>query len=135
MSYLPAEKIVFHYDCNAVGKAAGGEWAPDGALMQKLRDVQNWLEQAASAQVRYEHVKAHAGHPLNELADTIAKRAAKGLMGSYAPPSEIVRLLLDHDFSWIAPSIAQQLRATMPFRDGSLLQWNPDQAFGRFELT
>ena len=134
LSYLPAEEIVFHYDCNAVGKAASGEWAPDGALMQKLRDVQNWLEQAANARVSYEHVKAHAGHPLNELADTIAKKAANGYMRRFAPPPYAVRLLLDHDFSWIATSLARCLRDAMPFRGGSLLQWNPDHDFGCFEL-
>ena len=44
------------------------------------------------AEVRFEHVKAHGGNPFNELADGLAKRAARG---SVAPiPGDVARLLV-----------------------------------------
>ncbi|CAE7770281.1 Pol [Symbiodinium sp. CCMP2592] len=73
LPWIVFASITFCYDCLAAGMAACGEWAPDCEMMQRIRHLQLWLIQVAGAPVAFEHVKAHSNHPMNELADCIAK--------------------------------------------------------------
>ena len=49
LPFLKVSGTTFHYDCMAAGKALSDEWAPDGLFMQKVQDLQNWLDRVVGA--------------------------------------------------------------------------------------
>ncbi|CAE7031281.1 unnamed protein product [Symbiodinium sp. CCMP2592] len=134
LPFLAYQAVTFCFDCLAAGLAASGAWTPDCALMQRIRDLQLWLEQAAGTTIVFEHVKAHSEHPMNELADRVAKAAARGHLRDYEPPVEAVQLILQEDLSWIAPTLDLRQREAIPFARGGLVQWEPDMNFTPFQL-
>ncbi|CAE7779518.1 unnamed protein product [Symbiodinium sp. CCMP2592] len=134
LPFLAFKAVTFCFDCLAAGLAASGAWTPDGALMQRIRDLQVWLEQVAGATIAFEHVKAHSGHPMNEMANQAAKAAARGQLQAYEPPFEVVQLIMQEDLSWIAPSLNPSQQDAIPFARGGTLQWEPDMPFKPFQL-
>ena len=74
------------------------------------------------AEVRFEHVKAHDGNPFNELADGLAKRAAKG---SVAPiPGDVARLLVCSNsvaWEWMHGMPPETRGSYPPVRNGSFV--------------
>ena len=53
--------------------------------------------------VAYAHVKAHEGHPVNELADALAKATVKGCMPTLSLPACVSSILKNrhHHFMWL----------------------------------
>ena len=122
--FLAVSEVIFHYDCLVAGKALSGDRAPDGPFMQRIRDLHNWLDRVTKAVLRYEHVKAHDGNPMNELADAIAKQAASGHRRGSAPPSEVIRLTtMEADLTWLAPSVDKSQREAL--QKAEALSWDP----------
>ena len=74
--------ITFIFDNIAAGMISAGRWNPQtkGSLPEAVRGLHQWLENKSrrpQIRVSYEHTKAHVGNPWNELADGLAKWAAK----------------------------------------------------------
>ena len=65
------------FDSKTVGYAATGWWKlqKDKADHTLLRALQQVHEAMAQGYTYAQHIKAHAGHPWNELADTLANTA------------------------------------------------------------
>ncbi|CAE7701091.1 unnamed protein product [Symbiodinium sp. CCMP2592] len=134
LPWIVFASITICYDCLAAGMAACGEWAPDCEMMQRIRHLQLWLVQVAGAPVAFEHVKAHNNHPMNELADCIAKAAAGGDLSGLAPPDEVVAFILENNLSWMAPALDPTQQQALPFQTGGSLQWEPEANFAAFQL-
>ena len=79
-----------YYDCMSAGRAAEGAWRSPTPFMRKVRDLQRWVEALVRAPFEMKHVKAHAGHPINEFVDWAAKRAAAGDVTGGRPPTSIL---------------------------------------------
>ena len=74
------QNAVIHYDSFSAGKAAEGLYSvgPNIELVARAtRGIVHTL-QAKAILVAFLHVHSHEGNPLNELADALAKEAAKG---------------------------------------------------------
>lgn len=87
IQFVPIEAAVIHYDCQVAGQGATGRWktgAPD-----KLRQLERYVNALLPGGLRLEYTRAHVGDAWNELADTLAKQAARG-------SSRVPRLLLAH---------------------------------------
>ncbi|CAE7241174.1 unnamed protein product [Symbiodinium sp. CCMP2592] len=134
LPWLAFETITFCFDCMAAGFAASGEWAPDCEMMQRIRNLHLWLAQVTGAKLAFEHVKAHNNHPMNELADCIAKAAAAGNLKGLQPPVENVTFILENDLSWIAPVLDPGQQEALPLLQSDKLRWEPDEAFSPFKL-
>ncbi|CAE7940177.1 GTPBP4 [Symbiodinium sp. KB8] len=93
MSWLLAcplgTSMFLHYDCNSAGLAVTGDWkipeGPSGAPRRVHRRARALflLLQALGHDVKVEHVEAHTGDLMNELADCAAKAAAQ--CGPFSP--------------------------------------------------
>ena len=75
------------YDSKVAGGAAAGDSSPPLAVAQLTRATRGLLAYCSGrhAPIIFEHVKAHSGVPCNELADDIAKVAARGICWSGQP--------------------------------------------------
>ena len=113
--------IHFHWDSTvAGGKAVGAYWSgdPGGEL---LRSLQLALESSlAPGRLYHSHVKAHAGHHTNEIADAAAKRAAQEGT-QYSDGGMLANLLTS---KVVAPA---WLWYALQQTQGSIPKWNLDQ--------
>ena len=77
--------FIIRYDAEVTGQAARGGWQleADPAMHAQLFDMYSLVTETATLSAL--HVKGHAGHALNELADGAAKSAR---IGNAAPPGE-----------------------------------------------
>ena len=88
--------IDFVFDNVAAGKIAEGAWNSQttGPLADATRTIHQWLKvrrEETSSKLSYTHVKSHTSHPWNELADVLAKWAAKN--GVIDHPGQAVELM------------------------------------------
>ena len=97
-----------------------GAWDPVDSFGKKVHDLAPLTFEASSATTNVEHVQAHSGR--NELADLVAKQAAKGFDGLYAPPLEALRCFLESDLGWAATEIMGRRTGALPTAPG-WLQW------------
>ena len=81
---IPADiACSFHYDNQSAGHIAQGTWVPKASisLARNVRAIHQLLNVTRSEnhqrKVKYQHVKAHSGHTLNDLVDVLAKEAVK----------------------------------------------------------
>ena len=91
IAHWPAVCVVsatFHFDSVTAGFAACGRWDPgQDQLAHKARQLSQACEVCdAMCPVYWEHVKAHAGHPWNELADSAAEAMRLGTAPSVSQP-------------------------------------------------
>ena len=72
--------ISFRYDATVAGNVASGAWEHHSSdLGAKVRGVAHLLEHVVGAAgVKWQHVKGHAGHPWNSLADSVAGWVREG---------------------------------------------------------
>ena len=97
-----------HYDSCTVGHFAAGEsqwnagWEHD-ILKQNITAMRHCF-QAIGWDVRFAHVKAHEGHPINETVDALAKATAKKVVPSFELPCHLSTVLLNRymPFAWIS---------------------------------
>ena len=85
--------VSFHVDSLSALHGSAGLWAMD--LSEPLSRTLRGLTQALTSLGRFpigyaEHVQAHAGHPFNELADSIAKHCLCHMIASPTPPWQII---------------------------------------------
>ena len=101
---------VVHYDNCTIGNCAAGtarwnaKWE-HSQLHTNLCAMRHCLE-AAKRQAVYAHVKAHEGHPHNELADALAKATAKGIIAALPLPAVLSRVMLNRQFKYAWMNIA-----------------------------
>ena len=78
------------FDCSSAGEVAGVLAQTDAcpALGKAACDIQAVLRLLGRGPALY-HVKSHAGHPMNCLADGVAKWAAKETSGDHAVPETL----------------------------------------------
>ena len=69
-----------NFDCLAAGLAASGEWSASGLpVAEKARHLVQFAESwKGMSFLEWRHVKAHHGHPWNELANTVANWFSSG---------------------------------------------------------
>ena len=104
------------FSCNV----AGATWSAGGHAQLACMCSSLLLVARQVAEVRFEHVKAHDGNPFNELADGLAKRAARG---SVAPvPGDVARLLVGSNsvaWEWMHCMPPESRGSYPPVRDGA----------------
>ena len=111
--------IDIFFDNMSAGSGMNGESNLPGesALSHMMRGLKLLTEQIAEMDVQMYHVKSHAGHPWNELADVVAKAAA-GIVNSAgccipAPPPVVAQYLRSINWQWAwlsrSPSDAEGL--------------------------
>lgn len=61
----------------------------DGKPVKNREILEQLDQQLQGRQIRFEWVKGHAGHPLNEAADTYAREAAASFQGVTAPAVDL----------------------------------------------
>lgn len=116
----------FHWDSTVAGGKATGAGDPGGELM---RSLQLALESSIRpGRLHHTHIKAHAGHQLNEIADAAAKRAAHQNV-SYHDGRMLERLLngsvIKHEWLWYA---LQEAQTSMPHWDLEHGRFNASRA-------
>ena len=98
MLRFPTTESVIHYDSTSAGKAAEGFYSAGPnieAIARATTGIVHTLE-AKSILVAFTHVHSHEGNPLYELADALAKAAAKG-HDFAGPPSAVPTELYKSD--------------------------------------
>ena len=101
-------KHFVHYDNCTIGRCAEGtaqwnaRWEHE-CLHTNICAMRHCLE-AANRWIQYEHVKAHEGHPMNEVADALAKATVKGIFGKMPLPVEVSHTMMNRHFrfAWMA---------------------------------
>ena len=106
-----AQELVFHFDSKSVGYAAAGQ----NSYTQRYDAVQNMrcLFQTVESiwephHVYYNHVKGHAGNPINELVNTLAQEQVHQWLIAQCPDLPLRDLVangdvLRHLWLWINP--------------------------------
>ena len=96
-----------HYDNKVIGELAAGraKWNATWEHSQ-LRDNISSLRHCLTAQgidVKYSHVKAHTGHPINEAVDNMAKATVRGILPKLAIPLALSQVMQNRNFKhvWI----------------------------------
>ena len=69
------------------------------------------------------HVRAHVGNAWNELADTVAKAAARGTFGPIGPTQEGLSFL-QADLRWLSTAVHFVGQSSLPLAGGDRLPWN-----------
>ena len=108
-----------HFDSCTVGYFAAGEsqWNAGwehATLRQNITALRHCF-QAVGYDVRFAHVKAHEGHPLNEAVDALAKATAKRIVPPFDLPCLVSTILLNRymPYAWI--SLANPAAVPTPF--------------------
>ena len=71
-------RILFCWDCTTAGLGASGDCClADSPLSSPLRGLFALLQATGGNRIQGRHIKAHEGHPWNELADVAANRFRK----------------------------------------------------------
>ena len=127
-------EIHLHYDATAVGHAAVGAqnlpvFKKGSSFRQKAARILVSLLQRASHHLKGWHVKAHDGHPWNEMADNAAMLFREGWTGINIPQLKS-KALLSHPYcqwAWLElapdqflPDLATILRNLPPMPDAGL---------------
>ncbi|CAE7236609.1 unnamed protein product [Symbiodinium sp. CCMP2592] len=121
--------VTLHYDCKSAGLSATGEWVPVNPFAEGTHVLESFLIEINVAPLALRHVKAHAGDPYNELADTMANLAALQPHRIVAPPSQAGLNLLRGDFTWLATHFRHACSGVLPFGAGGGLQWSQRTTF------
>ncbi|CAE7037280.1 unnamed protein product [Symbiodinium sp. CCMP2592] len=100
-AFLELGRYVLHYDCAAAGRALTGDWRPLNELGERSHYLELYLQEILPVPLEVEHVKAHNGHPYNEMADVLSKAVAGGTRLP-TPPREVVQAFLQTDLTWMA---------------------------------
>ena len=109
---------VVHYDNCTVGRCAEGtarwhaKWEHE-CLHTNLCAMRHCLE-AVKWSIQYEHVKAHEGNPMNEIADSLAKATAKGIFGKLPLPVEVSRVFHHRHFKYAWMTISSSRAIPKP---------------------
>ena len=122
---LPVVECCLHVDCLAAGRAATGQWAPVDQLSKQVHNLELALREIKGVEVAIEHVKGHSGDGWNELADGIAKLAAKGSSPIAEPPQPVCRAFLETDLAWVSFELAAHRTGAVNLRHRAL-QWSED---------
>ena len=73
------QRVLFCWDCTSAGLGASGDCClAESPLSCPLRGLFAFLQSIGGERIQGRHVKAHEGHPWNELADTVANRFRRG---------------------------------------------------------
>ena len=116
-----------HFDCFAAGWSTTGAWKAPDDISVKLHHLEMFSRDYVQGGLRFQHVRAHAADPWNELADVVAKAVSKQQLQLCTPPLDTCRAYLDTDWSWLATDLQARLHGTLPVQDGELA-WSPSQA-------
>ena len=131
-SALPAfegASFTLNFDNTAVGQAASGsaKLEADAALHAQLFGMGALA--TAMADVAWCHVKSHAGHPWNELADAAARAIARGeLLPHGCEAGPLARFLACRqalDWAWFIPASADPRSGLPPAEHGSVVAEPP----------
>ncbi|CAE7309490.1 unnamed protein product [Symbiodinium sp. CCMP2592] len=129
------QDVTICFDCLSAGNAANGEWTPATEFGTKLRDLQRWADNIFPAPILYHHVKAHNGHPLNELVGYLAKVGAADDSRTGQPPRAVVEAFVQLDLSWLSAAGAATASQALPVVNGQFLQWTQAQSFSPCKLA
>ncbi|CAE7254963.1 Pol [Symbiodinium sp. CCMP2456] len=116
-------KATISYDCYAAGKAADGQWEAPNELGIRTFHLYHAITALPGIELEMNHVKGHSGHPWNEMADCIARTAAKDRDIFVGPPPETIHTFLKLQLQWLAPAIKAAKDGALPVRHG-YLQWS-----------
>ncbi|CAE7710018.1 unnamed protein product [Symbiodinium sp. CCMP2592] len=128
---LPHIDCRLYVDCLAAGRAADGSWAPVDALSVQIHNLELAIRATAGVNISIEHVKGHAGHGWNELADGVAKSASKGGATFAEPPVEACRTLLDSNLDWLGFEFANRPTAALNIHNRALCWSETNPATGQ----
>ncbi len=75
--------FTYHGDAMGPGAFSMGQWFPNvhTHIHDLCRNLVFWIEERTAQGCRWEHVKAHTGHPWNEAADTVATQVLDDKIG------------------------------------------------------
>ena len=97
-----------HFDATGVGCGAFGSQnsptlAGTSRLTQHLARVLMQMAQSRHTKIKWQHVKAHAGQPDNEAADSIAHALCCGWQAPFQPPQRLDALVAHplRDWAWM----------------------------------
>ncbi|CAE7947475.1 unnamed protein product, partial [Symbiodinium sp. KB8] len=124
--------IYLHFDCFSAGWPTDGQWSLVNAFSTQMRALEQLLCRLARQPLRFRHAKAHAGDPLNEMVDVLAKKVAQGEVTLQSPPWEVCNLLHCADLSWM-PTMTDP--ALHKICCGYGLHWDDFSRFTPSQLT
>ncbi|CAE7291897.1 unnamed protein product [Symbiodinium sp. CCMP2592] len=131
--FIPRIEALMFVDCLAAGRAATGQWAPPNELAQRSHSLELILREIEGVTLQIQHIKGHAGHGWNEVADAVAKSAAKGESLPFSPPSHTIRTFMTANLEWISFDMAAR-RTGSSWMDENCMCW-PEQYGTTFRLS
>ena len=137
----PKRNLGFFYDNCAVGHASTGWWTLNHEKKDQLhlRALMQLIEHMLPGKVHSDHIKAHNGHPYNELVDTLANHARMHGVQSRRPQEDLRDYIQGPRPSlhwWWAAWQMHQRDKQFPHMVGNLAKWpaftqipTPEQAW------
>ena len=119
------QRILLCWDCTSAGHGASGECClPDTLLSGPLRGFFAYLQRSAGHAFQGRHVKAHEGHPWNELADAAANVYRERISFSILPIA-VAQGFQAVDWSWAPVLGGLDLPPVVAGQDGAYLRVDP----------
>ena len=134
-AFVPALEGIVHYDCQVAGQAAAGRWRTNNSLGDKLRHLERYADAVLPHGLWLEYTRAHVGNAWNEMADVLAKQAAKACKDLPKPPLSNITALLEVDTSWWAAEHKAAQDKSLPLQPGRGLVWHPTHEQGPTNIT
>ncbi|CAE7241226.1 Pol [Symbiodinium sp. CCMP2592] len=116
-SLLPTAKYHILFDCNAAGGSASGRWNPN-SFAERTHQFELFLKELPQTWIEYGHVKGHSGDPWNEMADALAKAAAKGDHYLPGPSIEVIQAFQANSLAWLATAASALKTGALKGRGG-----------------
>ncbi|CAE7735994.1 RTase [Symbiodinium sp. CCMP2592] len=124
-----------YFDNMSAGWGASGKWSTSNSFGARLRQLAMFVDLLLPCGVRFRHTKAHQGDPWNEMADAVAKAAARGDFGPAGPPKVCASTFFTMDMSWLAAATPGTLASSLPIWNGQTLTWTVEEQARPSPLT
>ncbi|CAE7193341.1 unnamed protein product [Symbiodinium sp. CCMP2592] len=128
LRFMSIASATIHFDNQAAGWGASGQWSPCNEFAVKTRELETYIRRLLHGNLVFQYVRAHHEDPWNEMADVIAKAAARQIKWVPRPPQGNCKAFRNMDSTWLLAAEPPDGQHVLPIKAGRWMEWNPTAA-------